>query len=67
MIEFITTPDATSTFANIGTWSSSMFDNFQSVMYMIIGFLVGGLLVSALIAVVVSAISNIVNRGSKYE
>lgn len=64
MFQFVTLPTSTSLFAEVGAWSSPMFTNLLPLAYLIIGFAVGGLVVSALAYKIPEAISNILHHKS---
>jgi len=63
--DFVTLPEATTTFANIGVWSSEMFDNLDSIAWLIIGVGVGSILIAALISLVPDAFSWLIRRKKK--
>lgn len=63
MNALISLPDASSTFATIGTYSTEMFDQFWLVAVFGVGFLVGGILLRYVIRAVMSGIRSFAGGG----
>jgi len=68
MLGFITVPNATSTFADIGVWSGGMFENLLPVAMMVMGLTIGGILVLFIMSKAIEAIKYMISsrtsRGS---
>lgn len=58
-----TMPDASSTMASIGTWSTEGFTNFLPAIYIGVGLLIAGMVVSFVAKSVLAGAVKVVGRG----
>lgn len=68
MTPIITVPDASSTLASIGAWSSPIFNAFSPIIWIAAGLAVGALIVAFLLESITGAFSKFLlhRRDDKY-
>lgn len=60
-----TAPSSTTFFSDAGSWSSALFDNLLTLAVIIVGFVVGGLILSKLIKSAIGGVKKVTGGGGR--